>query len=51
MMNNVSVSGFARNFELKSLKRMDFDMELKGRKNGFLRETDNFENMNDFRLK
>ena len=50
MMNDVYVSGFVRNFELKSLKRIDFDMKLKGHENGFFRETINFENMNGFRL-
>ena len=39
MMNDVYVSGFVRNFELKSLKMMDFDIESKRRENGFLRET------------
>ena len=44
-MNDVYMSGFVRNFERESQKIMDLDMELKGRENGFLKETVNFEKM------
>ena len=50
-MNDVYMSGFVRKFERESTEMMDFEMETKGRENGFLREAVRFENMNDFCLK